>query len=585
MNQVPWSLHLLAEVLSAFSVEDPEALRTMINRVAEAVDAEVVAIVGVHGVGPCIGVSPQDHAPLLACIDQRPESITVRAGQLQICWAPLDDGETLLVGRLAETFDLEERAIVRAMARSIELSKQIMKAVSSERMAREVAVHQAIHDPMTGLPNRTQVLEHLSRRLADENGKLGQTAVLFIDIDRFKQINDVHGHAVGDQFLIEASSVLRKVVRTGDLVGRLSGDEFVVIVAAGEPADALALAVRIIERIGHPLIANATNILHSASVGISFAMPEDTAETLIENADMAMYRAKELGRGCYAAYDESMRQLVQKRATTEVELRRALKAGEIQCHFQPIVCIADGRIRGVEALARWAHPIQGVLPPGEFIPVAEETGLILEIDAVVLRQACMAVAGWNQFSQDLPLSLSVNVSARTFVGADLVAQVSSILQDSGLGLESLYLEITETMLVEDIEATTEAVDRLKDLGVKLAIDDFGTGYSSLLYLKRFPVGILKIDRSFTVGLGADRENEVIVDAVIGIARSLGIEVIAEGVETEHQAAVLAGLGCSYAQGYLYGRPQDIEATQTLLAGQGFFLSSADPRPLQEKSRG
>lgn len=585
MNQVPWSLHLLAEVLSAFSVEDPEALRTMINRVGEAVDAEVVAIVGVHGVGPSIGVTPQDHALLLACMDQRPEFITLRAGQLQICWAPLDDGETLLVGRLAEIFDLEERALVRAMARSIELSQQIMKAVASERTAREVAVHQATHDAMTGLPNRTQVLEHLSRRLAEKHGAVSKTAVLFIDIDRFKQINDVHGHTVGDQFLVEVSSVLRRVVRAGDLVGRLSGDEFVVIVAAVEPADALALAALIIEKISNPLIESAANIMHSASVGISFATPDDTAESLIENADIAMYRAKELGRGCYAAYDESMRHLVWKRAKTELELRRALKDGEIQCHFQPIVCIADGRISGVEALARWVHPIQGILPPGEFIPVAEETGLIAEIDAVVFRQACMVVAAWNRCSLDAPLTLSVNISARTFAGPDLAAGVASVLRDSGIAVDYLYLEITETMLAEDIESTSEAVNRLEGLGVKLAIDDFGTGYSSLLYLKRFPVGVLKIDRSFTVGLGGDRENEVIVDAVIGIARSLGIKVIAEGVETEYQATVLASLGCYYAQGYLYGRPLNIDATRALLESQGFISRGAGPEPLQEKSRG
>ena len=565
MNEGPWSLHLLSEVLSAFSVEDPHALRTVIHRLAEAVDAEVVAIVNPEGVKLCIGLTPEQQALLPPHALDHPTTLVLPSGPLHAYWAPLGQGDQLLVGRLQEAFDLEERSLLRAMARSIELSAEVLRAVGAERQAKEEALRQATHDAMTGLPTRRLVLQRLEAMLHGHDCPVPQQAtVLFVDIDRFKQINDVHGHASGDQFLRSVAEVLRSVVRGSDLVGRLSGDEFVVVTCTARREDAEALARRIIERVSRPLMLAGKLVSHSPSIGIAFAAANDTAETLIENADMAMYRAKDRGRGCYACYDPAMRQLAQSRAAIEAELRRGVRHGELCAHFQPIVRVADRRIVGFEALARWQHPIRGLLLPSAFVAVAEDTGLIVEIDLLILHAACHTLAGWRRRFPEVPLRLSVNVSARTFVDPSLADHVSEALRASGLTAEDLYLEITETMLVEDIEATTQAVDQLKALGIRLAIDDFGTGYSSLLYLKRFPVGILKIDRSFIDGLGTDREDEVIVQAVIGVARALGISLIAEGVETQRQMEMLEELGCDCVQGYGFGRPLDPFATEALL---------------------
>ena len=567
MNEVPWSLHLLSEVLAAFSVEDPYALRNVINRVAEAVDAEVVAIVREGTISHCIGLGVREQPLLIAHAGEHPATIQLDSGQLQTYWAPLGQGALLVVGRLTEAFNLEERSLLRAMGRSIQLSAQVLQALTAEREAKDAALHQATHDAMTGLPSRSLVLERLEVILSGSVSGHEVATVLFVDIDRFKQINDVHGHASGDQFLIAVADVLRSVVRSGDLVGRLSGDEFVVITLTAKREDAESLAARIIEQVSQPLVLAGKLVSHSPSIGIAFAMAGDPAETVIENADMAMYRAKDQGRGCYAVYDRTMRLTAQHRAAIEADLRRGVRLGEIRPYLQPIIALPERTLVGFEALARWQHPLQGLLPPSEFIGVAEDTGLIVEIDTLILKEACAVFGDWRRRYPDQPLRLSVNVSGRTFVDPTLPDHVARALEISGLEAENLYIEITETMLVEDIESTTQVVERLKQLGVRLAIDDFGTGYSSLLYLKRFPVGILKIDRSFIDGLGVDREDEVIVKAVIGVARALDIDLVAEGVETERQLAMLEDLGCDYVQGYLFGRPCDTSAASALLNRQ------------------
>jgi hypothetical protein len=362
------------------------------------------------------------------------------------------------------------------------------------------------------------------------------------------------------------AKALRGVVRGTDLVGRLSGDEFVVVTCTRRPHDAETLAQRIIEQVSHPQMLAGKLVSYSPSVGISYSEPHDTAESLIENADMAMYRAKAQGRGCHASYDASMRELARSRAATETELRRGIRQGQIVPVFQPVVSTDGGSVVGFEALARWRHPIHGLLPPSEFVEVAEDTGLIIEIDRLILESTCEIVGRWKQRYPHLPLRLSVNVSARSFMDPRLSERVDKALASAGLKAEDLYLEITETMLIEDIDATTQVVDQLKRLGIRLAIDDFGTGYSSMLYLKRFPVGILKIDRSFVDGLGQDLEDEAIVKAVIGLARALGIDLVAEGVETSKQVSMLQELGCQFMQGYCFGRPLEADQAEALLAG-------------------
>jgi diguanylate cyclase (GGDEF)-like protein len=550
MGEPSWSLHLLSELLSAFNLEDPDALRNVIHRVGEAVDAEVVALMAPGHLIDGIGLGQKDLALLMAASGQRPQQLQLTSGVLQCQWSPMEGSQQLVVGRLAQSFDLEERSLLRAMARSLALSLQVLRSVAAERMARREAEEQAIHDALTGLPNRAQVLTHLDRLLRQDDA--AACSVLFIDLDRFKIINDAHGHAVGDRLLIALASRLRQLVEPDHLVGRLGGDEFVVVVAEADPAAVEQLSQRLIARLMEPLVVQGKPLLSGASVGIATFAPGETAERLIENADMAMYRAKQQGRGRCCFYDVGMRLDAQRRASLEADLHLAIANGEIACYLQPIVSLQPGRpLVGFEALARWHHPLHGTLPPGEFVPLAEESGLIVAIDALVLEQACGLMAGWIRSGQG-DLHISVNVSGRSFQDPDLANRVGEVLARTGMPVGNLYLEITETVLVDDIDVTMQTVKGLNQLGLRLAVDDFGTGYSSLRYLRRFPIAILKIDRSFVDGLGTDREDETIVRAVIGLAGALGISVVAEGVETDLQDFHLIDLGCPLAQGFHYG---------------------------------
>lgn len=582
--QPSWSLHLLSEILAAFSTDDPENLRNVVNRVAESVEAEVAAILSDGTIRFCIGMSGDERQQLESLASSRPPEMSIGAGRLNTYWAPLGEGSLLVVGRLGDPFDIEERSLLRAMARSIELSLRMLEAISAERQARLDASYQACHDALTDLPNRLLVLERLCRwtQQPPDDGACG-TAVLFIDIDRFKWVNDAHGHAAGDELLVHVSRILQRSVRRDDLVGRLSGDEFIVITRTRKPEAAAELAQRIITAIRRPIRVAGIELSHSASVGICLAQPGDTASLLIENADMAMYRAKALGRGRYALFQPSMREEARDRLALEEALRHAVGNGEIVCHLQPIIRLADRQLVGFEALARWKHPQKGLLPPSAFIAAAEDSGLIEGIDLWMMASASRALGRWQQLPGLEHLRLSVNVSARTLSAGDLVQRLQPILTTSGIAPSRLFLEITETSLVEDIQSTASTIQGLRHLGLKLAIDDFGTGYSSLLYLKRFPVGLLKIDQSFVADLGSDPEDEAIAQAIISLAGALGVSVVAEGVETETQEARLLELGCDFAQGFLYGPGLDIETTERRLIEP--VLSCREPGPgLQESDR-
>ena len=562
MAEPSWSLHLLSELLSAFNLEDPDALRSVIHRVGEAVDAEVVALLAPGRLIDGIGLVERDLALLMAASDQRPQQLEVASGLLHCQWSPLEGSEQLVVGRLAQSFDLEERSLLRAMARSLALSLQVLRSVAAERTARREAEEQAIHDALTGLPNRTQVLSHLERLLL--RGNATACSVLFIDLDQFKFINDAHGHAVGDHLLIALATRLRQLVAPDHLVGRLGGDEFLVVLAEADPAAVEQLSQRLIAGLMEPLVVQGKRLLSGASVGIATFAPGETAERLIENADMAMYRAKQQGRGRFCFYDVGMRLDAHRRAKLEADLHLAIANGGIACHLQPIVSLQPGRpLVGFEALARWHHPVYGTLPPREFVPLAEELGLIVAIDALVLEQACGLMAGWIRSGHG-DLHISVHVSGRSFQDPDLANRVAAVLARTGMPVGNLYLEITETVLVDDINVTMQTVKALNQLGLRLVVDDFGTGYSSLRYLRRFPIAILKIDRSFVEGLGIDREDETLVKAVIGLARALGIVVVAKGVETALQDSHLIELGCALAQGFHYGGVLDpVEAERRL----------------------
>jgi diguanylate cyclase (GGDEF)-like protein len=561
-----WSLHLLSEILAAFSPEDPEDLLTVLNRVAESVEAEVAMILTRKEISCSIGLPLNERPRLLDQAADRPKLLTINAGELHTCWAPIGTEEQLLVGRLREPFDLEERSLLRAMARSIELSLRMLDAIRAERQARLDASYQARHDPLTDLPNRLLVLERLNALLAKaDEGTTRRSAVLFIDIDRFKWLNDAHGHAAGDELLVHVSRTLQRSVHQNDMVGRLSGDEFIVITAESTQDEACDLARQIITAIRRPIQVAGTELSHSASVGISFTERGQTASTLIENADMAMYRAKAMGRGQFALFDSSLREQARQRLALEESLRIAVSAGQIKAFLQPIVRLSDGVVVGFEALARWQHPQLGLLTPDTFISAAEENGLIEEIDLGVLEQACEALAHWQQSTNRKELRLSVNVSARTLGASDLIARLEPLLSRSQIQHGTLLLEITETALVQDIPSITSTIADLRQLGLQLAIDDFGTGYSSLLYLKRFPVGVLKIDRSFVADLGRDQEDEAIAQAILSLGSALNVEVVAEGVETEEQELRLQELGCMLAQGYRYGRPEPISNLQHAFA--------------------
>ena len=557
-----WSLHVLSEILSAFSTEDPDNLRNVISRVAESVDAEVTAILCEGQINWCIGLSETDQIQLLDQAKQQPSDITIRSGALHTCWAPMGSSDVLFVGRLGERFDLEERALLRAMARSIELSMQMLRAVSSERQARKDAHQRATHDALTGLPNRRMVLDHLSSaidHLVDDDDL--RTAVLFIDVDRFKCINDAHGHAAGDQLLIHISRILTDSVRHEDLVGRLSGDEFIVITQPGDRHAANELARRIIATIRQPIKVFGSELSHTVSIGISFANPGDNASTVLENADMAMYRAKALGRGRYANFHSSMRVLAQQRLSLEESLGNAVGNGEIRTYLQPLFRLSDNTLAGFEALMRWQHPQHGILLPDSFLNQAEDSGLIQEMDMIVFEAGCSAVAKWQQIPGLEHLRLSSNLSARSLADPVTKKRIKAVLEITGIKPSNVYLEITETTLVEDIKSTASNIVALQNLNIHLAIDDFGTGYSSLLYLKRFPVGVLKIDRSFVDGLGLNPEDEVIANTIISLARALELEVVAEGVETQIQLDLIRKLGSDYGQGNLLGQPMTIGETE------------------------
>jgi diguanylate cyclase (GGDEF)-like protein len=549
-----WSLHLLSEILSAFSTDDPENLRTVVSQVAEAVEAEVTAILSETEITCSVGIGEQERELLREQLAARPGQLSLQAGSLHMNWAPLGDRGMLVVGRLGDPFDLEERSLLRAMARSIELSLRLLAAISAERQAKLEAAHDATHDPLTGLPNRVLVLERLGSLIHSPPDRSHCTAVLFIDIDRFKWVNDAHGHAAGDELLVHISRILQRSMRQDDLVGRLSGDEFIVITRLADTQAAMELAQRIIGTLRQPVRVAGIELSHSASVGVCLVEPGDRPSEVIENADMAMYHAKGRGRGRCALFEPTMRDEARERLALEEDLRVAVSEGQFVCYLQPIMALEAGSLIGFEALVRWQHPRKGLIQPQAFVSAAEECGLIGEIDLSVMAQACEALGRWQQRPGREALRLSVNVSARTLGAADLVDRIEPILTASGIDPARLYLEITETSLVEDIQSTSCTIAGLQRLNLQLAIDDFGTGYSSLLYLKRFPVGLLKIDRSFVNDLGKlprNKDDEAIARAIISLASGLGVKVVAEGVETAAQERRLMEFGCDFGQGFLY----------------------------------
>jgi diguanylate cyclase (GGDEF)-like protein/PAS domain S-box-containing protein len=426
-----------------------------------------------------------------------------------------------------------------------------------EKAAEEALAHAYLYDSLTGLPNRTLFTYRLSYALAKNKGSSASVALLVLDLDRFKAINDALGHEVGDEVLVAVSGRLVQAKGSAQVVARLGGDEFLVLFD-GENAEgeAEAFATRVLDALSKPIAAGSSEIFITASIGIAGTTAHVTeATSLLSNADAAMYQAKKRGGGSVQVFGEAMRARVLERMTTEHSLHRALERSELRLFYQPVVEIKNARAVGVEALLRWDHPDQGLVTPNSFIPVAEESGLIIPIGAWVMHEACRQLRRWQTKRYGgLQGAVEVNLSARQVDHPAIVATVEDILNDTGLAPANLTLEITESALMNDAASALDVLHALKDLGVTLAIDDFGTGYSSLSYLQRFPLDILKIDKTFVDELGVAPEGSEIVAAVINLAHALGLEVIAEGVETERQLEELQRLDCDFAQGYLFSRP-------------------------------
>jgi diguanylate cyclase (GGDEF)-like protein len=432
----------------------------------------------------------------------------------------------------------------------------------------EQLTRQAFRDALTGLPNRALFMDRLTHGLTRARRRHEHVAVLFLDLDRFKVINDTLGHTVGDQLLVEVSNRLGSSLRPGDTVARLGGDEFGLLledVADAETAELVAL--RIEAELAKPLIFEGREVFVTSSIGIALSSERlGTPEEVLRDADLAMYHAKAKGKARHEIFDGTMSAPALDRMDLEMDLRSAITNRDFRLHYQPILRLETGRIVEVEALIRWQHEKRGLLQPDAFIGLTEETGLIVPIGQWVLTEACRQARAWQiEFPRTPALGMSVNLSAKQFQNPKLVEEITDALTMSGLDPACLKLEITESVVMQDVPATLAKLHELKDLGIRLAIDDFGTGYSSLGYLKRFPVDTLKIDRSFVKGLSHEGGDSAIVRAVVTVAKSLNMDVTAEGIETDQQRLELKALGCEFGQGFLFGRPLTPEHLKPLLA--------------------
>jgi len=431
----------------------------------------------------------------------------------------------------------------------------VFSDISAIKHSEQELAFLAHHDPLTGLPNRLLFNDRVEQALAAAEANKRGCALLLLDLDHFQSINDGLGHTIGDQLLKLVGDRLRDLLGNGVTLARLGGDEFAMLAEnCQEVGQAGKLAQSIIERLREPFEFEGHRLFISASVGISL-FPSDAlgAEQLLRNADSALFKAKTNGRACYALYTEELTAHAQHRVETAGELRRALEQDELRVFYQPVFDLFSTRMVGVEALVRWQHPQRGLVPPGEFIPIAERTGLIADIDAWVLRRACRQMVQWQEEGRDLAF-VAVNLSSRLFGQRELYRQVAEVLHETGLDPALLELEVTESAVMEDPEVALEQLHRLRELGLSLAIDDFGTGYSSLLRLKRLPVQKLKIDQGFVAGLPLDDDDIAIVRVIIALARSMGMQVHAEGIEQAEQARFLLEQQCQLGQGYWFGRP-------------------------------
>lgn len=441
--------------------------------------------------------------------------------------------------------------------------------ITERKRAEEKLAFEAFHDALTGLPNRALFmdrLKHAFERTKRYEDKL--FAVLFLDLDRFKVINDSLGHTIGDQLLVEVARRLEEALRAADTLARLGGDEFVILLEEIQDiADATRVANRIQEKLSSPFNLEGYRAFTSASIGIVLGATDyDQADDILRDADIAMYRAKASDKASHEVFDSAMRERAVVRLELEAELRQAIERQEFQVCYQPIVSLETCALTGFEALLRWQHPRRGVVSPGDFISVAEETGLIIPIDRWVLREACSQIQEWQtNYPTDSPLTVSVNFSGKQFAQPDLIVHIEQVLQETGLDAHSLRLEITESVIIENVQSSAVMLSQLNAMGVQVQMDDFGTGYSSLSYLSQFPIDTIKIDRSFISGMDTAGSELGIIRTIVRLAHDLGMDAIAEGVETVDQLSQLRGLQCESGQGWYFSKAVDKNAAAALIA--------------------
>ena len=483
---------------------------------------------------------------------------------------------------------------VRGTAEAATVAQAFNAMSVSLRSAHERLVHAAIHDHLTQLPNRSLFAQRLERALARRvRRKDYKFAVLFVDLDRFKHVNDSLGHAAGDRLLVMFAERLAAAVRAEDVVSRMpgagvmpeptlarfGGDEFAVLLdGIREPLDAVRVAKRVQQMTEQPLSLDGQDVFTSASIGVAVATDaHKSAEDIIRDADLAMYRAKNGGSGGYSVFDAALHEMAVRRLRLETDLRRAAERGEFRVWYQPIVSLESNDVVGAEALVRWQHPEHGLVPPSEFLEVAEELGIITQIDEWVLVEACKQAVAWRGSGLLGPGgSVSVNLSARAFAQDALVQHVASVLRATRCPASALRLEITEGVAIKDAARARIVLAELRKQGVRISLDDFGTGYSSLSYLKALPLDVLKVDRSFVTGIGSDTDKGEIVTLIAGLARGLSLEIVAEGVETGAQVEYLRALGCHYGQGYYFARPAEAADALPLRRAARTTIRSAEP---------
>jgi diguanylate cyclase (GGDEF)-like protein len=464
--------------------------------------------------------------------------------------------------------DLEKRVYQRTIKLKTVVQK-LRQEINERRRVQQQLIHDALHDSLTGLPNRALLIERIEFAIAHaKRNPSYRYGLLFIDLDRFKVVNDSLGHFIGDQLLIAVSNLLHECVRENDLVSRLGGDEFVILLdGIDNVQDVTSIGERIQQKLRSPFELEGQHIFTSASIGIVFSSDEyGNPADLMRDADIAMYRSKDEGKARYTIFDQKMYDETLKLVELENNLRFALKRGELAMHYQPIISVDSNNLVGFEALIRWHHPERGLISPVEFIPIAEDTGLIVEIGEWLLKEACQQLQVWRQQFAFIPkinsLKMSINLAIQQLQEPDFINKLDQILVETGLDGSSLRLEITESVLIEPEGNIQNTLRKIKNRNIKLSIDDFGTGYSSLSYLRRFPIDNLKIDRSFIHQMNFDSENFEIVRLIITLAKTLGMKTISEGVETSLQLNQLKGLGCEFAQGYLFSiplAPKEIES--------------------------